>query len=177
MKADEVLDAVFEHYAAIENAAELGKRNIQFQEEYGDVSHAVKSVFIATTSPNDGIMVSRTTTVTPPLPAQVEGGIAYSNFTNLGGVSGPGGVARLFRLHLNPTEGKRAAIVKVAGWLVHVVSSSESQPIMDHLLKEPKYDALVKQRVVSDAEYGPALVTMICDLIEQDLKSLPIHSI
>jgi hypothetical protein len=59
MTVDEVLDSVFGVLTSPANAAALGTRDVHFQESYGLVVHSVRSAFVPTTSPNDGLLISR----------------------------------------------------------------------------------------------------------------------
>jgi hypothetical protein len=188
MTIDEVLDAVFGVLASPPNAASLGTKEINFQESYGLIVHSVKSAFIPVTSPNDGLLVSRTRAVTPPRSGQVEGGLAYTNIRGLDRVSQPGGVARMFMLHLNP-PGTKAAIVKVAGWIYHFSASGAKEAIEDHVIRKAEFDfdtpggAIVfsgmnlderftKLRVLNETSYEPLIVPRICELVRADLQEM-----
>ncbi len=194
MRIDDALDQVFEEFAGISNAASLGTREINFQEPYGLVVHLVRSVFIPTTSPNDGILLSRTKSKTPPKSAQVEGGLAYTKISHLERVSQPGGVDRMFMFHLNPPDGTKVGIVKVAGWIYHFTLSRTQEAIETHLITKPEFDfdtphgAIVfsglnlderftKLRVIREAIYDAAIVSYLYEMTEEDLRGLPVYSL
>lgn len=195
MTIDESLDATFSELTSAPNAADLGARDIHFQESYGIVVHSVRSVFIPTTSPNDGIVISRTRAKTPPKSGQVEGGVAYTKIARLDRVRKPSGVDRLFALHLNPPDGTKVALVKVAGWIYHFTVQKTQEAVKEHLVSEPEFDietpggAIVvtsdlnfderftRLKVIREAVYLPSVVEHLVALVTEDLQRLTTYGL
>ncbi len=195
MTIDEALDKAFEVLTSAPNAASLGNKEIGFQEAYGIVVHSLDPVFIPTTSPNDGVLISRTRARTPPKSGQVEGGLAYTNITRLDKVSQPGGVDRLFQIHLLPPDGRKTGVVKAAGWIHHLSASQVRQEVREHLISEPEFDIetpggavlvtsdvnfderFTRLRIVREALYAPGVVSYLVALVQDDLRRLPTYSL
>lgn len=175
---DEVLDSVYEEFASIVNAANLGTKNITLQEPTGSYP----------------FLILKGKLQTMPKAGQVERSISYTNIRGLERIKGPDDMNRLFRYHLYPPGREKVGIVKIDGLLYHFTLEKTQEPIQAHLVEEPKYDfdtplgAIVleefrlderftKLKVIREANYDEDVIPYICSLIENDLRRLPVYDL
>ena len=137
---DKVLDSVYEEFASIVNAANLGTKNITLQEPTGSYPFLMDFIFIPTVSGNEGYLISKGKLQAMPKAGQVERSISYTNIRGLERIKGPDDVNRLFRYHLYPPGREKVGIVKIAGLLYHFTLEKTQEPIQAHIVEEPKYD-------------------------------------
>lgn len=192
LKPDEVIYQTFTLFSKQPNAFDLGQRVVGL--ENGTYPAKTESLFIPSTSPFNGYLISRLEPIQKPKAGQVELGLAYSKIGNLQNARKPGGVERLFQTHLNPPGGEWVGIVKVFGTVMHFGYQMPAKELSNLQVKPAKYQIETPFNVIvvtglnldqrfnrlsilEEAVFKENAPQACLELVLNDLKALPTYSI
>lgn len=191
----EVIDAVYDCFSDNSEASNLGQREILAKETFGDVHLELQSLFIPSVSGNDGQLISKTKTISKIQIGQVEGGIVYTNVLGIDAVKhNSSALNGMFVYHLNPSDGKKSAVLKMGGLVYHMPLNGTLSRVEEHLIEKPEYgpvspfkatfisllgssDPAMSRKVTKEAVYEYEVVPYIVSFIQIELKKLPSYRV